>query len=51
MPMGTKLGRVVTSHEGLPCITSRDFSSRGLTRSRDKLKTYIHYHNTYGHQT
>ena len=28
------------------------FWSRGLVRSRDKLKPlYLHYHSTYGHQT
>ena len=26
-------------------------SSRGLRKSCDKLKTYLHYYNPYGHQT
>ena len=27
------------------------FASRGLDKSRDKLKPNLYYHNTYGHQT
>ena len=46
MPMSTKLGRVVTFHEGLSRI-----KSHGTLKSRGKLKTYLQYQSGYGHQT
>ena len=51
VPMATKLGKVVTYREGLPSIKSPAFKSRGLARSCDKLKTYLHNQSAYGNQT
>ena len=48
--MATKLDSDVTYLDGqLLLIYSRD--PCGLARSRDKLKAYLYYHNSYGHQT
>ena len=44
-------------HPSLPSSTNVLFEwslkpwSRGLVRSHDKLKSYLHYHSVYGHQT
>ena len=43
MSIDTKIGRVVTNLER--------FLSLGITRSSDKLKTYLYYHTNCGHQT
>ena len=40
MPMATKLGRVVTSHESSDPESHLTLWSRGLARSRDKLKIF-----------
>ena len=49
--MATKLGKVITYHEGLQPIKAYD-SLRGLFQSHDKIKTlYLHYQSAYGHQT
>ena len=44
--MTKKLGRIVTQLDKLITI-----ESRGLARLRDKLKTYLHYLNTYRRQS
>ena len=42
--MATKLGSMVTYlHEILP--QSKVLASRGAAKSREKLKTYLQYHN------
>ena len=51
MPMATKLGRVVTCHEGLTSMKSMTLRSRSPARLRDKLKTYFHCRSVYYHQT
>ena len=49
IPMTTKFGRLVTCSGRNPPSKSRDLL---ITWSRDKLKhLYMHFHNTYGHQT
>ena len=46
--MATKL---VTYYEKLSPIKSTILWTRGHVSSRDKLKTYLPYHNAYGNQT
>ena len=46
--MAIKNGKVVTYHDGLPPTNSHESLKRW---SRDKLKTYLHYQNAYGHLT
>ena len=46
--MAIKHGKVVTYHDGLPPTNSHESLKRW---SRDKLKTYLHYQNAYGHLT
>ena len=46
--MAIKHGKVVTYHDGLPPTNSNESLKRW---SRDKLKTYLHYQNAYGHLT
>ena len=49
IPMATKFGTLVPCSGGNPPSKSRDLL---ITWSRDKLKhLYLHFHNTYGHQT
>ena len=49
IPMATKFDKLLTWSEGNPPSKSRDLL---ITWSRDKLKhLYLHFHNTYGHQT
>ena len=49
-PKGTKYDEVVTHREGLQTKNSPNPLSV-YERSRNKLKTYLHYHNAYGHKT
>ena len=49
MPMTTKPGRGVTCHEGLP-RKSHGYIIMLSWRSRDKLKSYIHYYKACGYQ-
>ena len=52
MPLAIKLVRDVTYHDKVPPIKNMTFQSRGLLRSRDKLKSfYLYYQSTYGYQT
>ena len=43
--------KVVTDHEKLLPINSHSPLNLCLLWSRDKLKTYLHYYNAYGHKT
>ena len=49
--MATKFARVVAYFEGLFPIKSNGSWGTCFVRSRDKLETYLHYHNLYGQQT
>ena len=51
MPMAAKLGRVVTCRKGFPPIKSNDPLIACPARSRDRLKTYLHYQSANDHQT
>ena len=46
-----KLGGVVTYHVGLPPMEWHDLWSRSFAKPRYKLKTNLHYHSAYRHQT
>ena len=46
--MAKKHGRVVIYREGPPPINSHNLL---IMRSHDKLETYLHHHNAYGHKT
>ena len=52
MPIGPKPCRMVTYNKELPSIKSQDlliiFSSEVIWEIN---KSYLHYHNDYGHQT
>ena len=50
MPRATKLDKMVTYHDGVSPIKSHDLWSHRLSKSRDKLKTHLHYHSAYGQQ-
>ena len=48
LPNLTEWWLILMDFHTLSYSTSR---SRFLARSRDKLKSYLHYHSAYGHQT
>ena len=49
--MATEIGRMITYFDGLLPVKSRDPVIMCLFRSYDNLKSYLHYHSAYGHQT
>ena len=50
-PMAIKHGKMMTHLDGLPPINSHNPLDMCSRESRDKLKTYLHHHNAYGHKT
>ena len=46
MPLVIKLVRGVTYHDKVPPIKNMTFQSRGLLRSRDKLKPFYLYYQS-----